>query len=418
MDSRMRLTFACGTCLGLAIGFAAGHVSFWNRLAARMPVSHSEQFTIGPSGLDLPALEPISDPPLPTPSPGGAVVLNDPDLGDEPVHADAVAETPGSPPSTFRAGDARPLKPISKSVQQAQQTESQDVQPLDPEVVEMLKDELKSATDQQREVWADALRGMTPEDAAGVILMWKKFGQAGSTANHSSSAPPLFSSSHPGLSPTPGPSLEAILTAPQPSEAPDIASSIHAHNQANRETCGYLNLVPIQRDLGLDPGVPHAESCGYRLDVRSGRQVVTGNPSHVVVQNGGFLAIQLTTGEIQYTRVGRLVLDSERRLCVDLGDRDLPISPEVKLPEGAYQLTDNQGAVAVLVHGQDQPVSLPQLQMATFFDASRLQSMGGGLYSSTIASGAARMIPAVLMLGTLEFPAEDPPAVNGTRRGS
>ncbi len=114
--------------------------------------------------------------------------------------------------------------------------------------------------------------------------------------------------------------------------------------------------------------------------------------------------MQLTTGEIQYTRVGRLVLDGERRICVDLGSRDLPLSPEVKLPEGGYQLVETNGKLSARIAGNSEPVELPVLQMARFFDASRLKPEGGGLYSGTTASGTAQLVPAELTFGALEFP--------------
>lgn len=410
MDSRMRLTFACGTCLGLAVGFAAGHLSLWNRVPRQTVQQSVPTDLLGSDGFDLPAVLPQPELPVSTPTPGGAVVLNDPDLGDEPVHADALIELPEIPasaPSALSVDHAKPLQP-TPSTSRTQQVQSLESEPLDPEVVNMLKEELQGVSEQQREVWAEALRGMTPEDATGVIFMWKKFGQTNPAA--SSSPPPLFSSSHPDPAPLPSaqslkdllpPAPAATLEAPQ---ATDEASRIDAHNRANANTCGYLNLIPVQQELGLAFESGHYETVGYRLDLGSVEMRTTGNPAHVAVQSQGFLPVQLTTGEIQYTRVGRLVLDGERRICVDLGSRDLPLSPEVKLPDEAYQLVESKGKLSALVAGNPEPVELPVLQMARFFDASRLKPEGGGLYSGTTASGTAQLVPAELTFGALEFP--------------
>lgn len=410
MDSRMRLTFACGTCLGLAVGFAAGHLSLWNRVPRQTVQQSVPTDLLGSDGFDLPAILPQSELPASTPTPGGAVVLNDPDLGDEPVHADALIELPeiaGSAPSALSVDHAKPLSPSPSTSQRTQQVQSLESEPLDPEVVNMLKEELQGVSEQQREVWAEALRGMTPEDATGVIFMWKKFGQTNPTA--SSSPPPLFSSSHPDPAPLPSaqslkdllPPPADILEAPQPT---DETGQVEAHNRANAKTCGYVNLIPVQQELGLGSESGHHEAAGYRLDIDSVEIQTTGNPAHVAVQNQGFLPVQLTTGETQYTRVGRLVLDSDRRICVDLGSRDLPLSPEVKLPEGGYQLVETNGKLSARVAGNSEPVELPVLQMAKFFDASRLKPEGGGLYSATTASGAAQLVPAELMFGALTFP--------------
>ena len=191
MDSRMRLTFACGTCLGLAVGFAAGHLSLWNRVPRQTVQQSVPTDLLGSDGFDLPPVLPQPELPVSTPTPGGAVVLNDPDLGDEPVHADALIELPevtGSVPSALSVDHAKPLSPSPSTGQRTQQVQSLESEPLDPEVVNMLKEELQGVSEQQREVWAEALRGMTPEDATGVIFMWKKFGQTNPAA--SSSPPP------------------------------------------------------------------------------------------------------------------------------------------------------------------------------------------------------------------------------------
>ena len=406
MDSRMRLTFACGTCLGLAVGFAAGHFSIWNRVPRQTVQRSFESELMGSSGFDLPAVLPAPEMPVSTPSPGGAVVLNDPDLGDEPVHADAVVELPGDAPqgapSALTVGHAKPLSPDAPAAQRTQQVQSLETEPLDPEVVKMLKEELQGVSEQQREIWAEALRGMTPEDATGVIFMWKKFGQTG--AAHSSSPPPLFSSSHPDPAPLPSAQSLKDLLPPSASSVPDTETTrIQEHNRANSETCGYLNLIPLHQELPLESG-SHLENSGYRLDLKNRDFRDTSNPAHVALDHQGFLAVQLTTGEVQYTRIGRLVLDGERRLCVDLGDRDLPISPEIKVPAGTYQLTEVAGQLRALVAGQSEPAEVPALQMARFFDASRLRPQGGGLYAPTTASGPAELVAAKLFFGVLDYP--------------
>lgn len=421
MDARLRLTFFCGSCLGLAVGFAAGHVSVWHKVGSSpssvsplYEVSHPGQLaSMGSAGFGLPAVLPSPDVVVRTPVPGGAVVLNDPDLGDAPVHADAVVEWPPglepvdsqSPPPSFPVSQAKPLKsPASDSQlppnqnRQAQAVTS-DLAPLDPEVMEMLKDELQGVSEQQREVWADALRGMSPGDAAGVILMWKKFGQKGTGADHLSSPPPMFEASHPEAAP-------ARLQHLSPTPAADLGLNMTRHNQANRETCGYLEMLPVFQEVAFDPndGSEHVRVIGYRLKIKPGRLVETGNPAHVAVQRECFFAVKLPTGEEQYTRVGRLVLDAESRLCIDLGDRDLPVTPEVKLPEGATRFTVQNGQLRVAIEGQADPVAVGPLQVAEFFEASRLQPMGGSLYGATTASGKPKLVAAELVFQTLEYP--------------
>ncbi len=446
MDARWRLTFFCGSCLGLAVGFAAGHVSVWQRVDHARSTGllfnnpGGQAAPVGLGGFDYPAefstLQPEGKTRIPVP--GGAVVLNDPDLGDEPVHADALVEVPPSaddelpffprtnelptPPLPFSMLLAKPLSPPASppladperepSTTQLAQATTPELPPLDPEVAEMLKDELDGVSEQQREVWADALRGMSPGDAVGVIMMWKKFGQKG--AGHSSSSPPMFDASHPDDAPA-----RLHHLSPNPAAGADLGLKLNLHNQANRETCGYLKMVPVFQEIAFHQveGNQHAQIVGYRLETQPGRLVETGNPAHVAVQRECFFAVKLPTGEEQYTRVGRLVLDAERRLCIDLGDRDLPLSPEVKLPPGATRFTVRNGQLQIAGEGQAEPTAVGPLQVAEFFDASRLLAMGGSLYSASTASGKATMVPAELVFQTLEYPRiEEASVMTGSSR--
>lgn len=427
MDARLRLTFFCGSCLGLAVGFAAGHVSVWRRGDSSRSVGLSsdevrplrDSASLGSVGFDFPAVLPHPEATVRTPVPGGAVVLNDPDLGDEAVHADAWVELPTgpdpiqppSPPHSFPLSQAKPLthpassapgnpRPTPTKNRQAQAVSS-ELAPLDPEVVEMLRDELEGVSEQQREVWSEALRGMSPSDAAGVILMWKKFGQKAAGADHLSAPPPSFDASHPEAAPA-----RLRHLSPQPAVGEDLGLKIAQHNQANRETCGYLEMIPLFQEVAFDKieDSAHVQIVGSRLKIQPGRLVETGNPAHVAVQRECFFAVKLPTGEEQYTRVGRLVLDAERRLCIDLGDRDLPISPEVILPEGATRFTVQNGQLQMAVEGQAEPTSVGPLQVAEFFDASRLLPLGGSLYGATTASGKPKRVAAELVFQTLEYP--------------
>lgn len=443
MNASLRLTFFCGTCLGLAVGFAAGHLSLWQRVDHSRPtgllLNHPSGYmpSVGVGGFDFPVDFPTPPAELKTriPVPGGAVVLNDPDLGDEPVHADALVEVSPTaddglpffprldraaiPPQHFSMPQAKPLTPLAitplsvierktSTTQQAQATSPELVPPLAPEVAKMLKEELQGVSEQQREVWADALRGMSPGDAAGVILMWKKFGQNGAGVDHFSSPPPTFNASHPDDIP---PRLRHL--SPNPAIGTDLELKLTRHNQANRETCGYLNMVPVFQEVAFAKveGDLHAQIVGFRLDITPGRYEMTGNPSHVAVKRECFFAVKLPTGEEQYTRVGRLVLDAERRLCIDLGDRDLPLSPEVQLPQGATRFTVQNGQLKIAVEGQAESTEVGPLQVAEFFDASRLLPMGGSLYSASTASGQAKRVPAELVFQTLEYPLIEESAV-------
>lgn len=451
MDPQWRLSFFCGACFGLAVGGAAGHLLVWNR-AQPEPTAYFDRSvpmvsnSTGIGGADLFASLPVSEITdiASTPAPFGAVVLNDPDHADEPVHAEALIEIPApavasapiptavtavaTPPDNLAVEQAKPIvettdaSSITSVADSAPAVEaepsptkagpSSDFSKLDPEVVKMLKDELEGVSEQQREVWADALQGMSPADAAGIIVMWKKFGQKGEGPGHLS-APPLLSPNHPDAAPTPLPPNASMLSLlqsapPKPGTPQEIlAARIAEHNANNAQTCGYLTLVPMVTELPFDGASTAGDSqiVGYRLRLEGNRFIKTGNPSHVGLPHGHFFRVKLPTGEEYFTRVGRLAKDAENRLCIDFGDRDLPISPEIKLPEGTSRPVVKEGKLQVIVTGQTEPVPVSPLQIAVFFDATRLQPQGSCLYGATPASGEARLVPAELTQETLEYPA-------------
>ncbi len=293
MDSRMRLTFACGTCLGLAVGFAAGHLSLWNRVPRQTVQRSLETELLGSDGFDLPAVLPQPDLTVSTPTPGGAVVLNDPDLGDEPVHADALVEMPEIPasaPSALSVDHAKPLQPVP-STSRTQQVQSLESEPLDPEVVNMLKEELQGVSEQQREVWArsSARDDSRRRDRCDLHVEKVRPDECSSQQFAATSVqfqPPRTRSSALSsvLKDLLPPAPAAALEAPR---ATDEASRIDAHNRANANTCGYLNLIPVQQELGLGSESGHHEAAGYRLDLGSVEIRMTGNPAHVAVQNRG-----------------------------------------------------------------------------------------------------------------------------------
>ncbi|RLS53392.1 MAG: hypothetical protein DWH91_14645 [Planctomycetota bacterium] len=448
MDWQNRIPFFCGACLGLAVGFATGHVTFWQPETRQSPslqgmFAETPVVLGGVDGLEsLPEMLTESPSIEGTPVPGGAVVLNEPDHGEDPVHADAIVALPAeqpqaarspvfvdSPPSHLRVAGARPITALER-VSDEQPAVGEPVPAtlpeesapakatLDPVVVELLGDELKDVTEQQREIWADALQGLPPGDAAGIIRMWKNFGD--SSAHPMGAMSPPF----PGLGPrgsTAPPAVTRELPPPRPlppvlppastTDDPRLAQSeswmrqIVRHNTANVETCGYLNMVPLRQELPFDPlSEVSSVIIGYRLDVMPGRYVRTRNPSHVATQRQTFFAVRDPAGRDLYTRVGRLSLDAERRVCIDLGTEDLPLVPELKLPETVTRFSLLGDTIQVLEPGQSEPRSIGQLQVAEFFDATRLEPQGRSLYAATAASGLARMVPAELMQETLEYP--------------
>jgi Rod binding domain-containing protein len=168
MDTRLRLSFFCGACFGLAIGGVAGHLLVWNRTETTRVAFYDRLISqdlaskgVGGADLLVPLLEPEVTDIASIPAPQGGVVLNDPDQGDEPVHAEALVEVPAptgaaTPPDNLAVEQAKPIAEIADQApiasiadsapapkaepQPTDAKPSADFSKLDPEVVKMLND--------------------------------------------------------------------------------------------------------------------------------------------------------------------------------------------------------------------------------------------------------------------------------------
>src|SRR5690606_23736619 len=105
----------------------------------------------------------------------------------------------------------------------------------------------------------------------------------------------------------------------------------------------------------------------------------------VAIVGRGFLQIQLSNGEIAYTRAGQLQLDSEGRLVNAQG---LPLVPELTIPTEATAITlGENGIVSATVPGSPAPVQMGQITFVNFVNPTGLLALGDNLYQETLASG-------------------------------
>jgi flagellar basal-body rod protein FlgF len=121
-----------------------------------------------------------------------------------------------------------------------------------------------------------------------------------------------------------------------------------ADNLANAQTPGFKAARPafetfLAASGARDKSYPAAVATG--LDLSPGPTSPTGDPLHVVPEDGAFLAVEGPGGEVLYTRDGRLGVDAERRLTAGgLPVLDASGSP-VALPAGTTPEIGPSGAV-------------------------------------------------------------------------
>jgi flagellar basal-body rod protein FlgG len=188
-------------------------------------------------------------------------------------------------------------------------------------------------------------------------------------------------------------------------EAQQVQLDVIAHNLANVSTNGYKRARVVFEDLlyqtlrqpgaqssqqtqipsGLQLGTGVRPVATERLFTQGNLQQ-TGNRLDVAIQGAGFFQVLLPDGATAYTRDGAFQLDAQGQLVTASG---YVVQPPITLPANAVSVTiGKDGVISVLTPGQQRPVQVGTLQLATFANPAGLQPHGENLYLETAASGS------------------------------
>ncbi|WP_027338782.1 flagellar basal-body rod protein FlgG [Halonatronum saccharophilum] len=111
----------------------------------------------------------------------------------------------------------------------------------------------------------------------------------------------------------------------------------------------------------------------------------TENPLDLAITGNGFFQVLLPDGTSGYTRDGSFSLDSNGQIVTADG---YLLQPEITIPANATDIMINdEGVVAFLEPGADQPQEAGQIELTTFANPAGLKSMGQNLFQPTAASG-------------------------------
>lgn len=176
---------------------------------------------------------------------------------------------------------------------------------------------------------------------------------------------------------------------------------IISNNVVNLNTAGFKKVQVSFADLTYQSAEPagtktasaqNAQSIGsgtqitsMRTDFSSGSMRQSNSPLDIAIQGNGFLEVVSETGELMYTRAGRLIVDNEGFLATQTGER---LSSNIQVPPDAEGIEfAKNGDVSVKIAGQDDPVLLGTLELARFTNPSALTAAGNGHYLATDAAG-------------------------------
>jgi flagellar basal-body rod protein FlgG len=181
-----------------------------------------------------------------------------------------------------------------------------------------------------------------------------------------------------------------------------------SNNLANVNTSGYKQVRPDFEDLLYQTirtaGTPATEETVTPVGIQMGHGVkvaatqrmfgqgalqATDNVYDVALQGEGFFRIQMYDGSYAYTRDGAFKVDENGRLVTSNG---YWVLPDIIMPENFLPQTINitkQGIVSVDVPGQDDAVTVGQIELYRFPNPVGLSAVGENLFKVSNASGEA-----------------------------
>ncbi len=179
-----------------------------------------------------------------------------------------------------------------------------------------------------------------------------------------------------------------------------------ANNLSNVNTTGFKknradfeDLLYQTRRVAGTPAtevtlVPTGVQVGHGVKVAATQKVFTqgslqntGNVTDIAIEGEGFFRVLLYDGTYGYTRDGAFKIDSNGQLVTSNGYR---LMPEIILPEGFIRETlsiSQDGRVTVKVPGNDDPITVGQLELYRFINPTGLQAIGENLFKVSAASG-------------------------------
>ncbi|MEM8834740.1 MAG: flagellar basal-body rod protein FlgG [Planctomycetota bacterium] len=183
-----------------------------------------------------------------------------------------------------------------------------------------------------------------------------------------------------------------------------------ANNLANVNTAGFkgsrVNFEDLLYQERALPGVENANGderptglyvglgvkvSGTQLNFTEGSALETGQPLDMMIDGKGFFQVVVESdrgeGGIAYTRAGNFALNSDGEIVL-ANSNGRRLEPNITVPQNTVGIEVAQdGTVFALPPGDSDPVSVGQIELATFVNPAGLKQIGENLYVETAASG-------------------------------
>lgn len=198
--------------------------------------------------------------------------------------------------------------------------------------------------------------------------------------------------------------LKSLTTSATGMQAQQTNMDVIANNLANVSTTGFKKSRAEFEDLmyqtvkepgsasGLNSVSPTGVQTGLGVrtssvqkDFEIGAAKTTKQPLDLQIEGSGFFPIQMSDGQIGYTRDGSFKKDPTGRIVDRNGN---PLQPEIVIPPNAAAIDISAtGQVAVLLGNSREPQNIGQIQLVNFVNPAGLKSLGKNVFVPSASSG-------------------------------
>jgi flagellar basal-body rod protein FlgG len=243
---------------------------------------------------------------------------------------------------------------------------------------------LPNSTAEEREIWHDALKDLSPKDVREAWRLRQELGRIPPSLFDSRAVPtqPLWPQPAPGPMASeplaPSADAPALLPDAQREASRTIASTLDAlaaaqqvllNNIANANTDGYKRLTIAFEGVSSFSSSRHGNiGAGVRLgplvvDITQGRIRHTDRPLDLAIEGEGFFQLEdVHTRQTLYTRRGRFSVNAKGEMVWRAASRELELRPAVVTgPENQIEIAAD-GTVGAAPAGSA-PNRLPQIRV-------------------------------------------------------
>lgn len=174
-----------------------------------------------------------------------------------------------------------------------------------------------------------------------------------------------------------------------------------ANNLANANTTGFkkskvefedlvyteMNAAQLQQlTAGLNNPLGMGVAAGSVEKVFSqGDTKGTGRNLDLLIQGKGFFEVLMPDGSFAYTRMGHFQVNAEGALVNADG---YELNPRIEIPVDTQEIIISpEGKVSVSIEGEEEPMEVGYIELASFINPAGLSPLGENLYQASDDSG-------------------------------